>query len=104
MKEDRICEEEMFLLALKLVGAKLSQLYQRRNEQMKCEECDKQAVICAIGINAPLYVCPECGKAVEEALECPECEAGDLLEQRNGDLKCSACGFVEVKCVGGCSI
>jgi len=71
---------------------------------IKCEECRKQAVICMVGIKAPLYVCPACGKAIEEAMECPECEEGDLLELPNGDLRCTACGFVEEKCVGGCSI
>ena len=71
---------------------------------MKCEECDKQAIICGIGINAPLYICPECGKDVEEPLECPECEEGDLLLLPNGDLHCNLCDHVEEKCAGGCSL
>ena len=72
--------------------------------KMRCDECDRQAITCMVGINAPLYVCPECGKAIEEATECPECEEGDLLELANGDLRCAECGHVEEACVGGCSL
>jgi hypothetical protein len=73
---------------------------------MVCEECNVLAKVCMIGIQAPLYVCPSCGKAIEEALECPECEEGSLLEQKDGALLCTLCAHVEEGvCKGGsCSL
>ena len=64
MEEERIDEEEMFLKALKLVGANMSKLRRWRNNNPMCDECDKLAEVVAIGINAPIWECSECGKEI----------------------------------------
>ena len=35
-----------------------------RNNNPMCDECDKLAEVVAIGINAPIWECSECGKEI----------------------------------------
>ena len=68
--EERIDEEELFLQALKLVGANMSKFRRFRNSKIMCDECDRLAEVVAIGINAPIWECPDCGKEVHEDDQC----------------------------------
>jgi len=63
--EGVIRDEELFLKALKMVGKEVVTMLRAKN---LCDECDRQAEIVAIGINAPLWKCPECGADIKGGL------------------------------------